>query len=139
MRVTEQVPIGTVMAMLRKRIEDMQSALAVLEALVAGGTETAPMEYVSWTVPIPGPGSVEPTRKRRRRKRMSVGDAAVELLRAAGRPMHGLREIVPALLADGFKIANPSGLATSLMRTGLVVRTAPGTFGLKGGGAPPTT
>jgi hypothetical protein len=54
--------------------------------------------------------------------------AAVEVLRAAGRPMHALREVIPAIEAKGFAIGTRAGFATALLRTGKIVRTAPGTF-----------
>jgi hypothetical protein len=48
--------------------------------------------------------------------------------------MHGGRELVPALEAQGHKVNNPNGLATTILRTGEVERTSPGTFAYKGGG-----
>ena len=59
----------------------------------------------------------------------------MEILREAGRPMHGLTELLPALEARGIKVKHTAGLATILMRTGMVERTAPGTFAVKGGTA----
>jgi len=59
--------------------------------------------------------------------------AALEILRAAGRPMHGLSEILPALEARGLVVSRYA-LAGNLMRTGAVERTGRGTFGLKKGG-----
>lgn len=57
-----------------------------------------------------------------------MGAAAVEILRAAGRPMHGIRDILPALEAQGYRLPSKAGFATTLMRTGQIVRVAPGTF-----------
>jgi hypothetical protein len=49
--------------------------------------------------------------------------------------MHGLREIIPALESQGYRLKHRAGLATTLMRSGVVERTAPGTFAVKGGAA----
>ena len=42
--------------------------------------------------------------------------------------MHGLDELLPALAARGYRVRNRSGFATILLRTGKIVRTAPGTY-----------
>jgi hypothetical protein len=47
--------------------------------------------------------------------------------------MHGLHEILPALQARGFVLRSRAGFATTLLRTGQVRRTAPGTFAYAGG------
>ena len=115
------MPIGTAIAMLKKEIAEKQAALSVLETLVANGSNAA----AQGTGPRP----------RRGRPTQSVGAAAVDILKATGRPMHGLREILPALLDQGYKIKHRAGLATTLLRTGEIERTAPGTFAVKGGAA----
>jgi hypothetical protein len=61
-------------------------------------------------------------------KRHGIGAAAVDVLRDTGRPMHGLDELLPALAARGYRVRNRSGFATILLRTGKIVRTAPGTY-----------
>ena len=120
------MPIGAAIAHLKKEIADRQSALFVLEALVAQGVHIAPgATIVSNGVPARG----------RRGKKMSLAQAGVAILQAAGRPMHGGRELVPALEAQGHKVKHPNGLATTLMRTKQVERTSPGTFAFKEGGA----
>src|SRR5579884_4313785 len=61
-------------------------------------------------------------------RKSGVAAEAVEILRSAGRPMHGLREILPELQRRGFVPGSRAGFATALLRTGNVIRTAPGTF-----------
>ncbi len=118
----KNMPIGAAIAALKREVADRQSALAILEALLAPSGQSAPT-------------TTNGTTRRRRKGKRRGGSArlAVEIIRAAGRPMHGLTEIIPALEARGLKFKNPSGLATALMRTGEIERTAPGTFGLKDG------
>jgi hypothetical protein len=117
--INRNTPIGAAIATLKKEAADRQSAAAILEALIATvtGEPTSPAE--------------EGPRHRRRGKRgAGCGQAAIEIIRAAGRPLHGLTEILPALEARGYRIER-SGLPTTLMRTKRIRRTAPGTFGLK--------
>ena len=96
--MNRNTPIGDFVSLLKREIADRQALLATLEPLLT-----------------PPP-------------RSGVGRAAVEILREAGRPMHGLREIVPALEAKGFEFKTQAGFATTLLRTGYIRRTAPGTF-----------
>ena len=121
--MNKSTTIGAALAALRKEVADRQSAMAILEALVATGASDA--------------GHAEPGTSRRRRRGKTrpggVGQITIEIIRAAGRPLHGLREIVPALQARGLKPRSTAGLATTLLRTGAIERTAPGTFGLKVG------
>lgn len=63
--------------------------------------------------------------------RVGVAQAAADILREAGRPMHGLHEILPALRARGFAPKSRAGFATLLLRTGKIIRTAPGTYAYK--------
>lgn len=93
--------VGDLVSLLRREIEQRQSLLAELESRI----DAAPV-----------------TRKK------GAGVAAVEILRAAGRPMHGLGEILPQLQTSGYELASKAGFATLLLRTGQVRRTAPGTF-----------
>jgi hypothetical protein len=123
------MPIATVIAILKKEIADRQAALSVLEGLVAPGTPGVS--------PVATPTNGTGVRGKRGGKKLAIGKAAVEILRSAGRPMHGLREVMPALEAQGYKIKHKAGLATTLLRTGEVERTAPGTFAFKGGNAAP--
>jgi hypothetical protein len=119
--VNDRTTIGDAKTDLRQRIANQQTALHILEAL------TAPMPRS--TV---GPSHTEGTPARKRRNNVGVGRAAIEILRRAGRPMHGLSEIVPALQAAGYHV-HAHGLATTLLRTGLVERTGRGTFAVAGG------
>jgi hypothetical protein len=122
-----EMPIATAIAILKKEIADKQAALSVLEGLV---TQGAP------SINAPSANGVT-VRARRGGKKLAIGKAAVEILKTAGRPMHGIREVMPALEAQGYKIKHKAGLATTLLRTGEVERTAPGTFAFKGGSASP--
>jgi hypothetical protein len=119
-----ETPIGAAIALLKKEIAEKQAALNVLEGLVtqdsSGGAR---------------PPSNGAASRARRGKKTTVGKAAVEILRASARPMHGIREIIPALESDGYKVKHKAGLATTLLRTGEIERTAPGTFAFKGGGS----
>jgi hypothetical protein len=124
--MNREMPIGAAIALLKKEIADRQSALSVLEALVAQGVQAGPSTTASGTA----------QRARRGGKKLSVGKASVEILRAAGRPMHGGRELIPALEAQGYRIKHKgAGMATTLLRTGEIERTSPGTFAFKGGNA----
>jgi len=64
-------------------------------------------------------------------KRPSLGVAVVDILRAAHRPMHGLREILPALESRGYRVTDRPGLATTILRRPEVERTAPGTYAVR--------
>jgi hypothetical protein len=108
-----QMSINAAIALLRKEIGDRQSALAMLEALIASGSN--------------GATSVAAAIDKGGERQVGMGKAAVEILAAAGRPMHGTSEIVPALAARGF-VVKTRGLATMLLRTNKIERTAPGTF-----------
>jgi uracil phosphoribosyltransferase len=98
--------IGELLALLKSEITDRKALVDKLESMV---------------------GAEPPTRTK------GLALAAVEILRAAGRPMHGLHEILPALQARGFVLRSRAGFATTLLRTGQVRRTAPGTFAYAGG------
>ena len=132
MRVTPDVTIGVLAAALQKEIDEKTSFLAMLKAVMAQGVSPATPYGAGG-----GGGSVVPitSGKRRRGKKPTIAAASLEILRAAGRPLHGLREILPALEAQGIKIKHKAGLATVLMRTGEVDRTSPGTFAVRGGAA----
>lgn len=125
LRLSREMPIGAAIALLKKEIADRQSALFILEGLVAQGIQTAPVAAAT--------ANGLNTRGRKGKGKLSLAKAGVEILRAAGRPMHGGRELVPALEAQGYKVKHPNGLATTLMRTGEVKRTDPGTFAYKEG------
>ena len=132
MRVSPDMTVGALAATVRKEIEERKTFLAMLEAVMAQG--------VSPSTPYTG-GSVVPItsaikhRRGRGGKKPSVAAASLEILRQAGRAMHGLRELLPAVEAQGLKVKHKAGFATTLMRTGRVDRVAPGTFAIKGGAA----
>jgi hypothetical protein len=92
MRVTPDVTIGVLATALQKEIDEKTTFLAMLKAVMAQG--------VSPSTPYGagGGGSVVPitSGKRRRGKKPTIAAASLEILRAAGRPLHGLREILPA-------------------------------------------
>ena len=94
--------VGDLVSLLRREITERQALLAQLEARI----EDAP----------------PPTKKK------GIGLAAVEIIQAAGRPMHGLDEILPALVARGYEVKRREGFATTLLRIRGIRRVAPGTF-----------
>jgi hypothetical protein len=53
---------------------------------------------------------------------VGVTDAAIEILRETGQPMHVRSQLIPALKAKGFAEPTPSNLVASLMRHGGIVR-----------------
>jgi hypothetical protein len=112
------MPLSSAIALLEKEIAEKQAALAALKALYARGTP--PIELPR------GRGGKKP----------SIATAAIAILKAAGRPMHGQRELLPALEAQGIKIKHPAGLPTILLRTKRVERTSRGTYAFKGGDEP---
>ena len=129
MRVSPDMTVGALAATIRKEIEERKTFLAMLDAVMAQG--------VSPSTPYTGSSAVPITSAERRRggKKPSVAAASLEILREVGRPMHGLRELLPAVEARGLKVKHKAGYATTLMRTGQIDRVAPGTFALKGGAA----
>jgi len=108
--MTRDTTVRDLVSLLRREIADRQALVERLEAIV--GTEP-------------------PTRTK------GIGAAAVEILRDAGRPMHARGEILPALEARGFKPKSTAGFATTLLRTGQIRRTAPGTFAYGSGAHDP--
>jgi hypothetical protein len=100
--------VGDLVSLLRREIAQRQSLLKELESRL----DAAPSA-----------------------RKKGAGLAAVEILRAAGRPMHGLGEILPALHTSGYEINSKAGLPALLLRTGQVRRTAPGTFAYSPGDA----
>ena len=132
MHLNPGMTIAAAIAAMQREREALGTAIAVLQALIAGG--------VSPTVALGAPDgggatitSATAGYARRGGKRPSIGQASIEILREAGRPMHGLRDLVPALEARGVKMKHTAGLATILLRTKEIVRTAPGTYAMKGG------
>jgi hypothetical protein len=135
MRVSPETPIGVTLTLLRKERDERNTAIAILEALIAQGVSPSSPVNVAGVTPITTVGVGGKKYRAGKKGRQSVASAALAILRAAGRPMHGLREIVPALEAQGYKLKHKAVLATTLMRSGDVERTAPGTFMAKGGAA----
>src|SRR5271166_5025820 len=132
MRVSADTPIGVLMTTLEKEIEERKTLVAMLRAVMATGVSPTTSFAASGGAVVP---ITSVTHRRRGGKKPSIAAASIEILRRAGRPMHGLREIMPALEAQGIRMRYKAGLATILIRTGEVERTAPGTFALKGGAA----
>ena len=99
-----QTSVGDFLSTLKREIEERQRLVSELEARV--GAEPAP-------------------------RKTGHTHAAVEILREAGRPMHGLDEVLPALEAMGYRPVSRAGFGTGLLRTGKIIRTAPGTFAYK--------
>jgi hypothetical protein len=98
-----EMTVRDFLALLRGEIAERQKLVTEMEARIA-----------------PSPG-----------RKSGQTAAAVEILRTAGRPMHGLQELLPALEAQGYVIGSRAGFGTGLLRTGQIVRTAPGTFAYK--------
>jgi hypothetical protein len=109
--------IAEAIATLKRRAADQLTAVSMFEALIAPSA--------------PRPDAAHPGTRRRRRRRegSTIAEIAVEILREAQRPLHGGTELLAQLEARGVKV-RPSGLATSLLRTGEIERVARGTFGL---------
>lgn len=132
MRLNPEMTLTAGIAAMEKEREALGTAISMLRALIASGVSPGTVVGTSNGVVVPiTPGK----RPRRGGKKPSIAAASLEILRQAGRPMHGLRELLPALEAMGLKVKHKAGLATILMRTGEVVRTSPGTFAMKGGAA----
>jgi hypothetical protein len=94
--------VGDFVSLLRTEIAERQALLAQLESRIDDGAPAL--------------------------KKRSIGIAAASILRDAGRPMHGLDEILPALVASGYEVKRREGFATTLLRVRGIVRVAPGTF-----------
>jgi hypothetical protein len=105
-----ELTVKALVCQLKREIEERRTLLAGLEARCGEEPETQ-----------------QPTPARR----TGMTAAAVEVLREVGRPMHGLGEILPALKARGFDVSKRAGFASVIMRSGQVVRVAPGTYALK--------
>ena len=110
--MTRDMTVGDLVSLLKREIADRQRLVDDLEARVAP----------------------KPTGPRVPRK-TSVASATAEILRETGRPMHGLDEIFPELSRRGLAPRSRAGFATTLLRTGEIVRTAPGTYALRDAGA----
>lgn len=125
MHVSPQTTIGVTMTMLRRELDERRTMLSMLEAITGRGA--APL--------ITAPDAPTATRPSRRHHdgRPSIAAAAEAILRSANRPMHGLREILPLLEAQGYHLAHRASLAGTLTRGRRIVRTAPGTFAVAGG------
>jgi hypothetical protein len=132
MQLNPGTTIAAAIAAMQKEREALGTAISVLQALVANGVSPSTAVGVSGGVVVPFTAG---RRARRGGRKPSIAQASIDILRAAGRPLHGLRELIPELEAQGVRIKHKSGLATTLMRTGEVERTAPGTFRFKGGAA----
>src|ERR1700723_434599 len=103
-----EMTVQALMCLLEREIEERRALIGALKARMGDGPQ--------------------PTRTMRR---MGIGAAAVDVLREAGRPMHGLHEILPALKGRGFDVGRRGGFASVVLRTGQIERTAPGTYALK--------
>jgi hypothetical protein len=114
--------LGSMIGVLEREVEEKTKALFILKAFLA--------QPVTASTETPATSRI---RTARGANTHSAAKTAVEILREAGRPLHGLREIVPALMARGYSIS-PAGLPSALIRFPEVVRVAPGTFAYQGGG-----
>lgn len=119
--MNKNTTIGEALKRLEKDIDDFRRVKFALEGLIQPG--------VSRTGPNGLPASAV-NASVHARTGQSVAVAALAILSAANRPLHGLTEIVPALEAQGFHV-HPHGLATTLLRSGLIVRVGRGTFALR--------
>jgi hypothetical protein len=115
--MNDRTTLAEAKAAYREQIATATRALHLLEAIT--------------TAPLPR-GAMPAPRVPRPERRLSVARAAIEMLARAQRPLHGMTEIVPHLQAEGYNV-HAHGLATTLLRTGLVERVSRGTFALKPG------
>jgi hypothetical protein len=106
--MVQEMTVQALVCLLEREIEERRTLVAALRARMGGEPKAAPAA-----------------------RRTGVGAAVVAILREAGRPMHGLGEILPALNARGFEVSRRAGFASVVLRTGQTVRTAPGTYALK--------
>jgi hypothetical protein len=103
--MNRDMTVGDLVSLLKREIAERQNLIRELEARAR---------------PSSAPG----------RPRGGIATTAIDVLRDAGRPMHGLSELLPAIEARGVHIASRAGFATSLLRTDKITRTAPGTYAL---------
>jgi hypothetical protein len=113
MPLLSSTTIGDAMELLRAEIDQKQQLLSMLEAMFRA-KDAADTDASSGVIAAKAP-------------RSGIAYEAARILKASGRAMHGLREIAPALEAKGVKF-NRSGLATGMIRSGLVRRVGRGTF-----------
>lgn len=119
--MNKNATVDDLLQLLDRKIEDYRHLKFAVEAIVHPGKRpTNP------SLP-PTPPASAVNAATHARTGQSVGSAALAILRAANRPMHGLSELVPALERQGYRVSR-HGLATTLLRTGQVVRTGRGTF-----------
>jgi len=96
--------IGDAITLLEREIEDRRRALSVLKAMVGLSPSQLPLT-----------GTNKPANGSASRKAVTVGGAAVEILQAAGRPLHAMRELLPLIQERGIKVSKTT-LPTALSR-----------------------
>jgi hypothetical protein len=109
--MNKNTTIADVLTHLDQRIENLRGLKFGLEALVH-----APAAPTDPNLP-PTPPASAVNAATHARTGQSVATAAITILEAAQRPLHGLTEVVPALEAAGYRVSR-NGLATTLLRTG---------------------
>jgi len=113
-------PIGEVIAALEREIEDKRRTLATLKALLVGAPREVRITENGPVIAVLGGNAGA-------HKVMTVGGAAVEILRDAGRPLHGLRELLPMLQERGVKV-DKNTLPTALGRQTVLKKVEPGVW-----------
>ncbi len=130
-----------------KKLTLLKSALLTMEALAEGdgGDEQRERPVVlipaapngSTQTKLGRPRSTQTTQTKPGRPRTgskTTIDIVEEIVRAANRPMHAVREIQPALEERGLGYKHEASLISSMRKCGRFERTAPGTYALKGTG-----
>jgi hypothetical protein len=117
-------------AQLEAEIQEKNTLLAALRAAVDNGTPSP----VTRVFKLPRPPkrnhkkpAAAPISPGGSLKSMTVAAAATQVLKEAGRPMHGRRELLPALLHRGVKV-DETTLPVAAKRSKNIERTAPGTY-----------
>ena len=116
--------IGDALRYLDQNIEKFRGLKFALEALIHPGQGPADPNRP----PTPPASAVNAAAYAR--TGLGVATAAVAILEAAERPLHGLTEIVPALEAAGYRVSRHA-LATTLLRNARIVRVGRGTYALR--------
>jgi hypothetical protein len=115
--------IGDALKYLDSSIERFRGLKFALEALITPSSAPDPGRP-------PSPPASAINAAAYARTGQGVGAAAISILEAAQRPLHGLTEIVPALESAGYRVSRHA-LATTLLRTSRIVRVARGTYALR--------
>lgn len=111
--------LGDAIARLEHEIDDRQRALAVLKAMVRSDAPP-PTHHEKMNGTTKRGATSDPQSK-------TVGGAAADILRTAGRPMHALREILPLIQEKGIAVSKTT-LPTALGRRKDLKKIEPGVW-----------